>query len=97
MTVNVSHLQQAMKNLLNPREQIEFIELTNDFHARRNLQDFAYSLKVRPVCVCCVCVGRCVCVLCVCVGVCVCVCVCMYPKLTRTMKCYEYHIYTLNK
>ena len=49
MAVNVSQLQEAIKNLLSPREQIEFIELTNDFHSKRNVAEFAESLRVSMV------------------------------------------------
>ncbi len=44
--VNVQHLQEAMHNLLNTREQNEFLELLNDYHARRNVHDFGFALKV---------------------------------------------------
>ena len=44
-TVNVQQLKEAMTNLLNSREQAEFIETLNDFHSRRNIADFSYSLK----------------------------------------------------
>ena len=43
--VNVQQLKEAMTNLLNNREQAEFIEILNDFHSRRNITDFSYFLK----------------------------------------------------
>ncbi len=38
-------MQEAMQNLLNNREQSEFIEILNDYHARRNVSDFSNSMK----------------------------------------------------
>ena len=43
--VNVEQLKETMTNLLNSREQAEFIEILNNFYSRRNITDFSYSLK----------------------------------------------------
>ena len=41
-----SELQAAIHNLLNAREQIEFVEILTDYHGRRNVQVLTESLQV---------------------------------------------------
>ncbi len=45
MAVDVEQMKEAMNNLLNSREQTDFVELLNDFHSRRNISDFSHSMK----------------------------------------------------
>ncbi len=44
-SVSVEQMKEAMTNLLNSREQGEFIDTLNDFHSKRNIDDFAHALK----------------------------------------------------
>ena len=47
MPVNshVQHLQEAVNNVLNLREQEEFIDIINTYHSQRDVQDLTWSLS----------------------------------------------------